>query len=49
MQIASEVSDYLEFKSLIDLGLQVHHSELDFDKVIVFSWIKEGLENGRKH
>lgn len=34
---------------MIDLGLTVHHSELDFDKIMIFSWIKEGIENGREH
>lgn len=49
LSVASDVADYLDFKSLIDLGLQVHHSELSFDKILVFSWIKEELGNGREH
>ena len=49
VEVVKDIGDYLEFKSMIDLGLTVDHKELDFDKVMVFSWIKEGLENGRKH
>jgi hypothetical protein len=49
LETSVDVSEYLEFRTMIDLGLTVHHSELDFDKIMIFSWIKEGIENGRKH
>lgn len=49
INVAGDVADYLEFKSLTDLGLQIHHSEIPFDKVLIFSWIKEVIENGREH
>lgn len=47
--VAKEIGDYFEFRALIDLGLTVHHSELDFDKILIFSWIKEEVNNGREH
>jgi hypothetical protein len=43
------IADYTHFKSLVDLGFQIHHSEIDFDKIMVFSWIKEGIESVRKN
>jgi hypothetical protein len=49
LNVVDLISDYAHLKSIIDLGLQVHHSEFDFDKIMVFSWIKEGIENGRKN
>jgi hypothetical protein len=49
MSVVVDIHDYIEFKSMIDLGLNIHHSEIDFDKQMIFSWIKEGIENGREH
>jgi hypothetical protein len=46
IDVASDVTDYLEYKSLIDLGLQVHHSEISFEKIMLFSWIKGEIGNG---
>lgn len=48
-EVVTDICDYLEFKSMIDLGLTIDHKDLEFDKVMVFSWIKEGLESGRKN
>lgn len=48
MGVTEIISDYAHFRSLIELGFQVHHSEFDFDKVMIFSWIKEGIDSGRK-
>jgi hypothetical protein len=48
LSVVEVISDYAHFRSIVDLGFQVHHSEFDFDKVMVFTWIKEALENGRK-
>jgi hypothetical protein len=45
----SDIHDYIEFKTMVDLGLNIHHSEIDFDKQMIFSWIKEGIENGGEH
>jgi hypothetical protein len=49
MSVVFDIYDYFEFRSIIELGLNVHHSEIDFDKQIIFSWIREGIENGREH
>lgn len=49
LEVVEIINDYAHFRSIIDLGFQVHHSEFDFDKVMMFSWIKEAVENGRKH
>jgi hypothetical protein len=43
------VSEYAHFRSIVDMGFQVHHSEFDFDKIMIFSWIKEGIGNVRKN
>lgn len=47
MSVAGDISDYLDFRNLIDLGLQVHHSEIPFYKTMVFSWIKFDLETSK--
>ena len=48
-ELMGVIDDYAHFKSMIDLGFQVHHSEFDFDKIMLFSWIKEVVDNGRKN
>lgn len=47
--VVDVVSDFAHFRSIVDLGFQVHHSEFDFEKIMIFSWIKEGIDNGRKN
>lgn len=49
LKVVDDIADYGQFKTLIELGFQVHHSEIPFDKIMMFSWIKEALENGRKN
>lgn len=49
IKVTEIISDYAHFKSIVDLGFNVHHAEFDFDKIMMFSWIKEAIENGRKH
>lgn len=43
------VGDYAQFKGLLDLGLQVNQNDFPFEKIMLFSWIKEAIENGRKN
>lgn len=47
LDVVEIISDFAHFRSLIDLGFQVHHSEFDFDKIMIFSWIKEGIDGGK--
>jgi len=47
-KVVDDIEDYLELKRVQELGLQVHHSEFDYEKIMMFSWIKEALD-GRKH
>jgi hypothetical protein len=49
IKVTEDILEYLEFRSVIGLGLNVDHKEMPFDKVMVYSWIKEELESGRKH
>jgi hypothetical protein len=49
LEVVEVIGDYAHFRSIVDLGFQVHHSEFDFDRVMIFSWIKEAIENGRKN
>jgi hypothetical protein len=42
------VISYSQFKSVLSLGLSIDQSSLPFEKVMMFSWIKEALENDRK-
>ena len=46
MMTIEDVSDYFEFKSIIDLGCTVSHSDLSFEKLMLYSWIKRELANG---
>lgn len=46
MQASQDVEEYLAVKSLQDLGFTIHHSEFSFDKIMLFSWIREELKNG---
>lgn len=48
LKAKEDVEDYAHFRTLIDLGFTVHHSEFDFDKIMVFSWIKEEVDRGRE-
>jgi hypothetical protein len=43
------VGDYAQFKTILELGLQVNQADIPFEKVMMFSWIKEAIENGRKN
>jgi hypothetical protein len=47
--VVDYVYEYAHFKTILDLGLSVHHTELDFDKIMIFSWIKEEVERVRKN
>lgn len=43
------ISEFAQFRSLLDLGLQINQADLSFEKVMMFSWIKEAIDNGRKN
>jgi len=47
-EVKGIIEEYLDVKAIQNLGLQIHHSEIDFDKVMLFSWIKEEIENVRE-
>lgn len=49
MSVVNDVHDYAHFRSIIELGFQIHHSEYCFEKIIVFSWIKEEVDRVRKN
>lgn len=42
------VMSYFQFKSIQDLGLSIRHDALTFEKAMMFSWIKEAVDRGRK-
>jgi hypothetical protein len=48
-ELSSEVASYAQLKSILDLGLTVSYDKISYDKVLIYSWIKEALENGRKN
>lgn len=43
-----DVVSYTQFKSVVDLGLNVGLSDIAFERAMIFSWIKEEIESGRK-
>lgn len=42
------IVSYTHFKTAIDLGLNVGLNDIPFERAMIFSWIKEGIESGRK-
>jgi hypothetical protein len=46
-KVVDDINDYIELKRVQDLGLTVHHSEFDYEKIMMFSWIKEALDGGK--
>lgn len=49
VSLYQDIDDYLDFKSVINLGMTVTSKEIPFDKAMIFSWIREERESGRKH
>lgn len=47
-ETSKNVREYYRLKSVIDLGLNVDFREIPFEKLIVFSWIREA-KSGRKN
>lgn len=47
-ETSRDVTSYTRFKSAIDLGLNVSINDIPFEKAMIFSWIKEGIDGGRK-
>lgn len=47
-EVSKSVVSYTHFKSIIDLGLNVGLNDIPFERAMIFSWIKEVIENGRK-
>jgi len=47
-ETSKNVREYYRLKSVIDLGLNVDFKEIPFEKLIVFSWIREA-KSGRKN
>jgi hypothetical protein len=48
-EVSRSVISYAQFKSVQSLGLSIPFEALPFEKVMMFSWIKEAIENGRKN
>jgi hypothetical protein len=46
--VSREVILYSQFKGVQDLGLSIPYDALPFEKAMLFSWIKEAIDNGRK-
>lgn len=46
LEVMEDIGFYFEVMSIMDLGFKIDHSEISFDKMIMFSWIKEGLKDG---
>jgi hypothetical protein len=46
LKVSRLVVSYSQFKSAINLGLTVNLGDIPFEKAMVFSWIKEVLEDG---
>lgn len=47
LETSSIVDEYFHFRTMTDMGIFFNSRDIDFDKSIIFSWIKEEL-NGRK-
>jgi len=49
LRVAKDVASYANFRSMTKLGISVGLNDLPFEKAMVFSWIQEELDNGRKN
>jgi hypothetical protein len=47
-EVSRVVISWSQTKTVLDLGLNINYDSLPFEKVMMFSWIKEALGNGRK-
>jgi hypothetical protein len=48
METVKYIIMYSQFKSVTELGVTVNLKDLPFERAMIFSWIKEGIESGRK-
>ena len=42
------VTEYVFYNRIKELGIQYSPKDLTYTKALLFSWVKEGLESGRK-
>lgn len=47
-EVSRIVISWTQVKGVLDLGLNVNFDSLPFEKVMMYSWIKEALANGSK-
>lgn len=48
-EVSRDVSSYASFASVKGLGLTIGIGDVPFEKLMLYSWIKEGIESGRKN
>jgi len=44
-ETAKDVIEYFQLKAILKLGLSVNYDDLPFEDVMVFSWIREVLDD----
>lgn len=43
-EVSKDVRSYAQFKNTIDLGITVTLNDIPFEKAMIFSWIKEAID-----
>jgi hypothetical protein len=48
-EVSKDVSSYAGFSSVMNLGITIGLNDIPFERLMLYSWIKEGIESGRKN
>jgi hypothetical protein len=49
LEIIGDVLEYSLYESSLRIGINYSPRDLSFSKMLLYSWIKEAIENGREH
>jgi len=49
LEVVKDVLNYSFYESSLKVGITYSPKDLTFSKVLLYSWIKEAIGDGRKH
>jgi hypothetical protein len=49
VEVSKLINKYCYFFNSVDLGVKYTPQDLSFSEMMLYSWIKDGLSNGRKN
>jgi hypothetical protein len=47
--VKKDVNEYSFFESSLVIGISYGPKDLSFSRMLLYSWIREAIQNGRKH